>query len=568
MTMLQPSRPGGRCARAFACGAAALLLSLSAVAQAASPTMSTGPGSSSACGTPADICEPGQSVTANFPTVNPIVTSGATFGLVAGDVINSFSWGVDSIFVGGARMRFSVDASAAGTAGTGVALESAAGEAEADIFHGGTFGAPALNTLLVDGDGQPAAAPPALGLIEPGDELSALATCDPTERLFAGATAYFTLAPGSPTLTTLGANPATILKSPPGGPASIQFTSLALGLSPTDVIDALAYNGSVSPIASTFYSLAPGSPALVGLGGTPGDIISSVGVPGIFVAHAALGLGAADNMDALDLSIDADNDLVNDACDNCPGVANNDQNDIDADGIGDACDTCTDLDGDGFGVMGDTCGVDNCPALNNPGQLDSDGDGVGDGCDPCTNPGGIHDITVKPKIIAKKINTDVTAGNDGLLIKGEFISGTSFATINPLAPGNGGRIILRDQMGNTIIDQTLPTTTFGGAGTKGWKPGGTPVKRWTYTDKTTTPPSGIFKVIFIDHNNLAANQVKVIVKGKNGTFPIVSGDEPVKAIIVMGDQAAGDAGQCGESAFGAPQCDFNAAGNKLTCKTP
>ncbi len=84
-------------------------------------------------------------------------------------------------------------------------------------------------------------------------------------------------------------------------------------------------------------------------------------------------------------SSDQDNDGIPDASDNCPTVANENQQDSDGDGVGDACDNCpnepnadqADSDGDG---VGDVC--DNCPDAANPQQEDSDGDGVGDACEP------------------------------------------------------------------------------------------------------------------------------------------------------------------------------------------
>jgi len=78
---------------------------------------------------------------------------------------------------------------------------------------------------------------------------------------------------------------------------------------------------------------------------------------------------------------DDDNDGTSDELDNCPSVANPDQNDNDADALGDVCDPCPNdpnNDADGDGICGD---VDNCPDVANPGQEDSDGNGVGDACD-------------------------------------------------------------------------------------------------------------------------------------------------------------------------------------------
>lgn len=84
---------------------------------------------------------------------------------------------------------------------------------------------------------------------------------------------------------------------------------------------------------------------------------------------------------------DTDGDTVIDDVDNCDNVANADQLDTDGDGIGNACDsTPNGPDGDGDGI---TDATDNCPTVANTNQADADNDGVGDACDSTPNgPGG------------------------------------------------------------------------------------------------------------------------------------------------------------------------------------
>lgn len=82
---------------------------------------------------------------------------------------------------------------------------------------------------------------------------------------------------------------------------------------------------------------------------------------------------------------DVDYDGIPDNSDNCPYLANGDQNDADGDGMGNVCDYAFDpgpapiADRDTDGIP-DT--ADNCPGDPNPAQTDQNGNGIGDVCDP------------------------------------------------------------------------------------------------------------------------------------------------------------------------------------------
>lgn len=75
-------------------------------------------------------------------------------------------------------------------------------------------------------------------------------------------------------------------------------------------------------------------------------------------------------------AVDSDEDGILDSADNCPSVANPEQQDSDLDGIGNACEGEPDADGDE--IPDET---DNCPEVSNAEQTDTNEDGIGDACE-------------------------------------------------------------------------------------------------------------------------------------------------------------------------------------------
>jgi CSLREA domain-containing protein len=207
-------------------------------------------------------------------------------------------------------------------------------------------------------------------------------------------------------------------------------------------------------------------------------------------------------------------------------------------------------------------GIDSCCSATCELVVDTDADGVCDPHDPCTNVAGARDITVKPKGVVGKINANVDPTDDTLSIAGEFVlPNMAFATIDPQT--NGARVLIENAAGVIKADLTLPPGAF--ADTVGWTVNGSGTK-WTYRDKTGVPRTGITSMLIQDRSKKMANQVKVKVKGKGGTYPIATADVPVRFTFVLGGQAASIAGQCGESAFIVSDCTFNAAMNKVACQ--
>jgi hypothetical protein len=197
---------------------------------------------------------------------------------------------------------------------------------------------------------------------------------------------------------------------------------------------------------------------------------------------------------------------------------------------------------------------------------DADGDGLPDAIDPCTNVGRGQDFVAgkHPKITLFRINADATAGDDEVTIAASFTLGVNntFAGLNPLT--RGARVMLQNGAGARRVDVTLGAGSFAGKGTRGWQENRAH-STWTYRDTTGSPLNGISRLQIKDDSRMQPRRVSVRVTGRNGFYPVVAGDEPLKGIVVLGDQTDAVAGACGESAFAKADCAFNTGATMLNC---
>ncbi len=290
-----------------------------------------------------------------------------------------------------------------------------------------------------------------------------------------------------------------------------------------------------------------------------------------------------DICDGSDDTVDSDSDGVPDGCDQCPGE--DDSEDADDDDIPDACDDCptdpyNDADGDTLCADADNCPLDSnllqedadddgvgdacdaCPGFDD--GLDADSDGAPDDCDLCTNVGGVQNMTIGPKVALKKINADAVVGNDQLRASGSFVlnSESGFGGLDPVA--DGARVVVTATDGTSRVDVTIPGGAFDGS--TGWKVSG-PGSKYFYVDKSRPPVNnGLRKILIKDQNDKNPGQVGIKIKAKEGNYPVVSGDEPIQLLVVLGASQSSLGGECGETVFSAGDCRFVAADKKLTCR--
>ena len=152
---------------------------------------------------------------------------------------------------------------------------------------------------------------------------------------------------------------------------------------------------------------------------------------------------------------DHDGDTIDDAIDNCPELANEDQADADLDLVGDACDNAPndanplqeDVDSDGIGDV-----ADNCPNDDNAGQEDTDMDGIGDACDLINN----VSIDVKPGSDTNPVNCKSKGVTPIAILMDEaslLAIDVDSLTLNGVAvTEKHGKVHLEDEDGDGVTD--------------------------------------------------------------------------------------------------------------------
>lgn len=115
-----------------------------------------------------------------------------------------------------------------------------------------------------------------------------------------------------------------------------------------------------------------------------------------------------------------------------------------------------------------------------------------------------------------------------------------------------------------LLDAAVAGGMYNGRGTRGWLRARDGL-RWAFVDRTGALTAGITTLILADRRQQAENRAWLLVRGRNGSYPVVSGDEPLQATVVLGSQSASIAGECAETAFAADRCVYNDTGTKLSC---
>ena len=217
----------------------------------------------------------------------------------------------------------------------------------------------------------------------------------------------------------------------------------------------------------------------------------------------------------------------------------------------------------------DACTADLCDgvgACRHDLLPDHDDDGTCDASDPCTDLARTQGLAgLTGRIVLRGIGPGGTIGDDRLSISASFDLpiGTNFSDLNLAA--TGARLVVTDQPGGVVLDALIPAGFPASASSRGWvSSAGRGV--WKYFDRSSAPVGGIERVVIADRSRAGRPRLRVSAVGRNGTYQVSPGAEPLGLTIVVGAAVEAEMGLCTEALFEATQCTFGRSETTLTCR--
>lgn len=229
-------------------------------------------------------------------------------------------------------------------------------------------------------------------------------------------------------------------------------------------------------------------------------------------------------------------------------------------GIHELCDDGNAIEGDGCDR---SCHIETCwqcegEPSNCERQPDDDGDGICNAQDACTNIGGAQDVLPGGSLNLGDTN-DSEPYNDALKFVGS-VNLSDVGTFLGVAPGaEGVEVLLKRATGDVAVNVTL-SDSYNGRGTRGWRRSGS---GWVYKDSTNAAVGGIVKAKLSLTNKRGIARVKMLLQGKNGTYPVSASQAPPHLLVRFG-RSSRDA--CAETAFRTQDCVPSGGGRGIRCR--
>jgi len=162
-------------------------------------------------------------------------------------------------------------------------------------------------------------------------------------------------------------------------------------------------------------------------------------------------------------------------------------------------------------------------------------------------------VTAMSRPVLRIAGLGTPPGDDRLVFRGALMLPAPLI-VDPVA--NGIRFVVRTAAGATVTAAEVGPGPFEAHARKGWKsprPG-----RWSYVDRTPSPPAGIVRVQI---RARSSGGVRVVVTGRRGAYGLGTSDPSLEAELVLDPTR----GPCGGVAFPTSSCRFHSRASVVEC---